>query len=395
MFSTPAARGVAALLALAALSAALPAAANSPPVVSNVVATQIAGMGQVRITFDVADADGDQVTVRTIASSNNGGVFDLLPVSVSGDCNHAMAPGTGKQVVWNAAADYPGRAWSQVIVKVYASDGPAYSGEMVLVPAGAFTMGGNTNSWQPASPQHTVLLDAYYIDKYEVTNAEFGQFIATGGYNAQGFWSLEGWAWKVSKNRTQPSGYNATLPGWPVGGVSWYEAEAYAHYAGKRLPTEAEWEKAARGDDGRVYPWGSNSDDAHFNQGGSPWGVGPAPVGFYDGTLHTNPAFQTADGRGPYGTFDQAGNVLEWVNDWLGDYPSGTVVNPQGPVTGTLKGIRGGSFEIGTSNYCLAPYSRGLVYERLGAQPSAESTAWMCGQPASLETGFRCAKSAP
>ena len=115
------------------LAAAPPAHANSAPVVSNVVATQIAGTYQVRITYDVSDADGDPVTVSVVCSSNNGVAFDLSPVTVTGDVNVAMAPGPGKQIIWNAAADYPGNLWPQVVAKVIASDGSALSGEMVML----------------------------------------------------------------------------------------------------------------------------------------------------------------------------------------------------------------------------------------------------------------------
>src|SRR4249920_1703703 len=109
--NTAAARGLAVAASLSALTLAAPAFANSVPIVSNVVAAQTPGTGQVRVTFDCSDADGDQVTARVICSSNNGQVFDLLPVSVSGDVNKPMSAGPGKVILWNAAADYPGRFW--------------------------------------------------------------------------------------------------------------------------------------------------------------------------------------------------------------------------------------------------------------------------------------------
>jgi formylglycine-generating enzyme required for sulfatase activity len=370
---------------------ALPSTAiaqNSAPVVANVVAQQIAGTGNVRITFDVSDADGDQVTARLICSSNNGTTFDLLPVTVSGDVNRAIAPGTGKQIVWNAAVDYPGRYWTQVVARVYASDGVAFAGEMVSVPAGSFNMGSPSGS-QSNQPVHSVLLDGFSIDKYEVTNAEFQQFIDAGGYSTQAFWSAAGWSWRLQYNRTQPVywGYDDPRcgPAWPSFPVvtSWYEAEAYANFVGKRLPTEAEWEKAARGSAGRDYPWEGAYDSRRVNAFGSndPYEPGSTPVGFYDGRLHPNPPFQTIDSAGPFGTYDQAGNVLEWVSDWFdaGYYEISPAANPAGPITGSSKVMRGGGwhYEGGQNWHVLESYHRNAI------PPAYEGRV----------IGFRCARS--
>jgi len=135
------------------------------------------------------------------------------------------------------------------------------SGEMVAVPAGDFTMGSTAAGNSNELPVHTVYLNAFYIDKYEVTNAQFKSFIDAGGYTTQAFWSAAGWSARTSSSWTLPpywtTGDYHSGPAWPdfpVVGISWYEAEAYAKFAGKRLPTEAEWEKAARGTDQRTYP---------------------------------------------------------------------------------------------------------------------------------------------
>jgi formylglycine-generating enzyme required for sulfatase activity len=347
-----------ALVLTGALAWAVPGAAqNSAPVVANVVAQQIEGTGLVRVTYDVSDADGDPVVARLVASSNNGVTFDLLPVSVSGDVHVEMTAGPGKEILWNAAADYPGRYWGQVVAKVLASDGPATAGEMVLVPAGNFTMG-STSGNADEQPQHTVYLDAFYIDKYEVTNAEFKAFMDAGGYTTPALWSAAGWSWRTGGGYAQPAywgndGYRSgpAWPGFPVIGVCWYEAEAYANFAGKRLPTEAEWEKAARGADARTYPWGAsiNGSRANYWGSGDPYESSSAqltPVGFYDGRLHPNPPFQTTDSPGPYGAYDQAGNVWEWVHDWYSStyYSQSPPSNPQGPLTGSYRVLRGGSW---------------------------------------------------
>jgi formylglycine-generating enzyme required for sulfatase activity len=349
------ARGVAVAAAFMLSPAAAPRAqANSSPVVSNVGATQIAGTYQVLITYDVSDADGDSVTVRVVCSSNNGVTFDLLPVTLTGDVNVAVAPGPGKQIIWNAGADYPGNYWPQTVAKVIALDESALSGEMVPVPAGDFAMG-SEGGGADETPVHTVYLDAFLIDKYEVTNAQYQQFIDAGGYTTTAYWSAEGWAQRQAAGWTEPSywttgEYNCgpAWPGFPVVGVSWYEAEAYANFAGKRLPTEAEWEKAARGTDQRAYPWGAGLSEAraNYNGSGDPYDDGSTPVGFYDGRLHPSPPFQTMDSPSPYGAYDMAGNVWEWVADWYGaDYYSvSPSANPPGPSSGSYRGLRGGAW---------------------------------------------------
>jgi len=367
--------------------------ANSAPVVANVTATQIPNTGQVRVTFDVSDADGDQVTARLICSSNNGGSFDLLPVTVSGDVNIAMTPGHGKIILWDAGRDFPGRHWTQVVAKVLASDGPALGGEMVSVPAGSFLMGHTTPGYD-WYPQRDVTLDAFQIDKYEVTNAEFKQFVDAGGYTTPALWSSAGWNWRVSNSVTEPqsfSTYSAIYPGYPVVGVAYYEAEAFAAFVGKRLPTEAEWEKAARGTDERVYPWGNNSPDpsrANYNGSGSPFAGFVGPVGFYDGRTHPNPPFQTTDSPSPYLAYDMAGNAWEWVRDWYDGYPTGPAANPSGPLTGSYRVLRGGSFL--TQNTWLATYVRavntGFPYFNGGySRPDLQH----------YSVGFRCVKAGP
>jgi formylglycine-generating enzyme required for sulfatase activity len=142
---------------------------------------------------------------------------------------------------------------------------------MVYVPAGEFLMGSADADPEAASnekPQHTVYLDAYWIGQTEVTNAQFAKFIDAGGYSTREYWTDEGWAWKETQGITQPwlwTDQQWNKPDYPVVGVSWYEATAYVQWAGARLPTEAEWEKAARGTDGRIYPWGNDWDGTRPN----------------------------------------------------------------------------------------------------------------------------------
>ena len=169
--------------------------------------------------------------------------------------------------------------------------------EMVLVPAGEFSMGDDQDDDE--KPTHRVYLDAFYIDKYEVTNAHFQQFVQAMGHRTQAERAGDNMTWRA------PRGSGSSIAGLeqhPVVRVSQEDAKAYCTWAGKRLPTEAEWEKAARGTDGRIYPWGNQFDSKRGNFAGRTKGT--VPVGSYEG------------GQSPYGAHDMAGNVWEWVADW-------------------------------------------------------------------------------
>lgn len=193
---------------------------------------------------------------------------------------------------------------------------------MVLVPAGEFVMG--TDDTQTPTDQHparNVYVDVFYIDKHEVTNAQFEEFILADGYNKRVYWTKAGWEF-IQKERVRyfypgketyrienPLGFGkngiSTAPDHPAIGVSWYEAAAYAKWAGKRLPTEAEWEKAARGNDGRMYPWGNTFDFSKLNY--FPHHEKLSPIGSFP------------EGASPYGVLDMAGSVAEWCADGSDD----------------------------------------------------------------------------
>lgn len=186
--------------------------------------------------------------------------------------------------------------------------------EMVLVPAGTFWMGaGPTGTWTDEKPRHRVYLDAFYIDKYEVTTGLFRKFMNVTGRR-------DGLPFASRKHKDD----------WPIIGVTWHEAHAYCAWAGKRLPTEAEWEKAARGTDERQYPWGDKWDKKLCNVSGLFGEV--TQVGSFPG------------GVSPYGVYDMSGNAAEWVSDWYDKryYERSPERNPLGPETGTTKVIRGG-----------------------------------------------------
>src|SRR5262245_46506779 len=141
---------------------------------------------------------------------------------------------------------------------------PRDGSPMVLVPAGAFLMGlpqSDLLAEQHEKPERKVTLAAFWIDIFPITNARFALFLNDSGYDREEWWLPEGWSWRKRLRIAKPRMWGQA--GWdgpdqPVAGVSWFEADAYARWAGRRLPTDAEWEKAARGTDGRRYPWGND-----------------------------------------------------------------------------------------------------------------------------------------
>ena len=241
--------------------------------------------------------------------------------------------------------------------------GPANT-EMIYIPAGSFLMGNNGSEpdGDPDElPQHSVYLSSYWIGKYEVTRGEYAQFMADSGYSNPAYWSADGWTWKVNNNRTEPdywgpvqdwgSGSFAQTDNHPVVGVTYYEAEAFCTWTGCHLPTEAQWEKAARwtGTKSLAYPWGDTwfSDRCNWSDDPVTTGDKTAPVGTYE------------DGVSPNGCYDMAGNMWEWCRDWYdtdyyGTYPTdGWPDDPQGPPSGSYRVRRGGCWTY-LDDYCRA-----------------------------------------
>ncbi len=228
--------------------------------------------------------------------------------------------------------------------------------EMVRVPAGEFTMG--SDSYDNEKPVHRVSLSDYWIDVFEVTNARYQECVNAGKCERPGSTS--------SDDRSSYFG-NSQYAEYPVIYVSWEDANKYCAWAGKRLPTEAEWEKAARGPstssgDARTYPWGNEWDSAKANvenSGGDTTQVGSYPAG-----------------ASPYGALDMAGNVWEWVADWYdgGYYANSPRENPKGPSSGQSKALRGGAFDY------VQDLARAAV--RYGGRPAFRYSS----------IGFRCAQ---
>ncbi len=194
---------------------------------------------------------------------------------------------------------------------------------LVYVPAGEFTMG--SDLLPNEGPIHTVYLDAFWIDQHEVTNAQYRQCVTAQQCPAP----VEGYS-----DRHQ-SGYygNPEFDNFPVAYTGWAEADQYCRWAGKRLPTEAEWEKAARGTDAREFPWGNTFDATRANSA--------LNIELVTTSVDSHPG-----GASPYGAVDMAGNVWEWVADWYDEtyYAQSPHANPTGPVTGTMHIVRGGGY---------------------------------------------------
>jgi formylglycine-generating enzyme required for sulfatase activity len=244
---------------------------------------------------------------------------------------------------------------SPVELKVNSIDGA----EIVLIPAGEFLMGSDQANdpyfWGAEAPQHAVTLDSFWMYRNEVTQSMYRKCDEENACPAP-----------VTINDPVAKQYgNSRFDDYPVVMVTWQAALAYCQWAGGRLPTEAEWEKAARGTDGRLFPWGNdpNADGLANFSSSSPSPVGSYPVG-----------------SSPYGVYDMAGNVLEWVNDFFEPlyYEYSPLDNPLGPDSGSRRVIRGGAFN-----------HNGINGIRTVARASLRPT------DTKISVGFRCAMDAP
>ncbi len=249
---------------------------------------------------------------------------------------------------------------------------PPYD-EMVKIPAGPFTMGSDKkvdrNAYLVELPQRKVYLDAYDIDKYEVTTVQYLKFVLATGRSPQVDWKFDG------------GNFQETMAAHPIMHVNWYEADEYCRWAGKRLPTEAEWEKAARGDqDARIYPWGNEMaglSRSNYGRSGlsGPVRDRPERLLLYPPIISV---FKYENAVSPFGLHQMVGNVAEWVADWYEKdyYKQAPDKNPKGPETGTQKAFRGGGWIDSTPSV--------RVSQRNGTDPKT-SMNWL---------GFRCARNA-
>jgi len=238
---------------------------------------------------------------------------------------------------------------------------------MILIPAGEFIMGSddvdasgksqefgfNEPLYLNEHPQRTLRLKAFYIDKYEVTNAEFKKFlIDLGKYTDAQIQML------IERLELQEDNL-------PVRNLTWFKADEYCRFVGKRLPSEAEWEKAARGSDGREYPWGNDWNPDYVNAG--------------QGEADLTPVGSFENGKSPFGVYDMAGNVMEWTADWYEPYPGAEYQSPN--YGKKRRVVRGGSWG-GVGHYVIPHYFR--VAYRFNFPPDQ----------AFNDVGFRCARDA-
>lgn len=231
---------------------------------------------------------------------------------------------------------------------------PVADNPVVEIPAGEFVMGfEGTQALEDERPLHRVWLEAFSIDVYEVTTAQYAAFLAAETRAAP-------WQWETVDLIQHGDR--------PVIGVNWHDAEAFCRWKGRRLPSEAEWEKAARGTDERLYPWGNQSPTKEFAN----FALGARFS--YNQVLF--PVGSHERGRSPYGLYHMAGNVYEWVQDWYATnyYEISPDRNPRGSAQGQFKVLRGGSWSD------LPKYL--LTYGRFKLPPETRNSY----------TGFRCAK---
>ena len=303
---------------------------NRVPLVTNVKAEQV-DFEHVLIRYDVEDLDGDTMTVSVKVSANNKRSFDVPVTELEGAVGEGITSSTGKEIVWTITQDVALHQYGEgYVVAVMADDKVELAelitwekdgAEMALIPAGSFEMGDHLDGMSNALV-HTVELDGFYMDIHEVTVGQFREFVNWNGYNYEGNWN------DVVKYSLGDE--------YPMVLVNWNDATAYAKWVGKRLPTEAEWEYAARGGlVGKRYPLGDeiSHDDANYDDtdGKDRWKY-CAPVGSF--------------APNGYGLYDMAGNVYEWCADWYGsDYFSKSPAkNPPGPGTSTRRVLRGGAW---------------------------------------------------
>jgi formylglycine-generating enzyme required for sulfatase activity len=293
------------------------------------------------------------------------GFIGLMIISLAGLCFNLVLLGACARAPTAVPGSSPGMPRTRAV------DGA----EMIYVPGGEFLMGStdaDPKAGDDEKPQHTVYLDAFWIDRIEVTNARYVQFLNALGEHAgvcEGRDCVETQVEDEDSHILRQEGRYVAESGFedhPVTEVTWYGAQAYCEWAGGKLPTEAEWEKAARGADGRSYPWGNELPDCD-----------KAQYGDCDGA--TVPAGSRPAGASPYGVLDMAGNVWEWVADWYDPayYGSSPAQNPPGPDSGVRKVFRGGSW--------------GYPPTFIRASDRARNRPMYAG----FNVGFRCAATIP
>lgn len=325
---------------------ALPVLANTPPVITNVRAEQRKDTKLVDIYYDAADADNDALKVRIEISDNDGMKYSVPAFTLTGDIGEGITPGTGKHIIWDAGTDWDGEYSDQMRVKVFAVDAQGFPGMEwgSEVPPGGFLMGQDGGAEGSGPSRHVNIPWSYWLSKYEITAQQYCDFL-NAAYAAGNIY-LVGTSEVRSYGSSVFEGYcnaGATLCfigdgqniRWNVNNfeviegkgdypaiVTYCGATAFARFYGYDLPTDAEWEKAARGpdhddqDEHLLYPWGNTISTAYANPG-SPL----RSVGYYNGN-QTPVGPDTING---YGLYDVIGNAAEWTRttyvSTVSDYP--------------------------------------------------------------------------
>jgi len=363
------------LLALCALLIAERAVGD--PAVSNLSAAQRAGTKLVDVSYDLAAPGFPTVAVSLEISSDGGATWTVPATSVSGAIGSSVAPGTGKVIVWDAGADWPSGYSTQMRFRVTADDG-AIEG-FSLIPGGSFTMGRTSGDTDTDAPPVTVTVSSFYMQKTETTKAQWDEVrtwavgngytdLPIGGGKASNhpvqtvsWWDVVKWCNARSEMEGLTPVYNVSgavmRTGTTVPTANW-SANGY------RLPTEAEWEKAARGGvEGKRFPWGTdtishaNANYRVYSENGTTnffsYDTEPRPPA--TGTHYSHPSYVSGGepetspvgsfAANGYGLYDMAGNVWEWCWDWYGSssYVNGAT-DPRGAVSGTRRVRRGGSW---------------------------------------------------
>lgn len=323
--------------------------ANTPPQITNVRASQRANTKLVDIYYDAADADGDSLKIRIEISDNDGARYSVPAFSLTGDIGEGVAPGNSKHIVWDAGTDWDGEYSDRMRVKVFAIDAKGFPGMEWgdEVPPGGFLLGQDGGAEGSGPSRHVNIPWSYWMGKYEVTCQQYCDFLnaalaagvvrkttddasvysvrgnmliqyMTGSYLLLKIGDDYDIRWNVNNFEVVGDKKNC-----PVS-VTWHGAIAFAHFYGYDLPTEAEWEKAARGpdnddqDEHLVYTWGNelSKSYANYNTGEK------TPVGYYDG----NQTPIGPDTKNGYGLYDMIGNVAEWM---LTNYKTEVAEYPQ------------------------------------------------------------------
>jgi len=377
------------------------------PIVTNVVASQQVSSKLVDIYYDVFDDDGDTLKIRVEISDNGGNLYSVPAFSFTGDIGEGITTGANKYILWDAGADWDGEYSDQMRVKVIAVDAQGLPGLEWgnEIPPGGFLMGQDGGAEGSGPSRHVNIPWSYWFSKYEIRNDQYADFLNTalvaGEVWRDGTTSAKAFAGKyggVSANDVLISIGDVRDVRWNVNNfevvenrtnfpvrVTWYGAIAFAQHYGYDLPTEAEWEKAARGpdhddeDEHQVYPWGDLivNGNANYYSSGDPWtsaggssrgSRNTTPVGYYDG----NQTPFGPDMANAYGLYDLVGNVREWTRTVWGysieSYQQQeSLAAPNNSLTGTYRyGVaRGGSWFSGYTSSGSANSKHLKIYERL------------------------------